>query len=98
MEQFMGFMPERFHQELFVDLLNFRVFVRFSERHPQVFFINCMFPFIPNLLVGGNGLSAATEASAGTSHDLYKMVVDLPFFYILHYLFGIGQAIGHHAL
>jgi len=90
----MGFVPEGFSKEIFVDLFHIGVLMRFANGHSHIFLVNRLFTLRTDITVGRDGLTAAAEASARAGHDLYEVVIGFTVSYILHDLLCISQAVG----
>ena len=70
MQQVMRLFTKWFNKEIFVDFLDFRIFVRLADGQVSIFRINCLSAFPADFRIGWNWLSATTQAAV-TFNDRY---------------------------
>ena len=94
----MGFMSQRFAQELLVDPYDLSVFVGFSDLHGHILGIDRFGSLLPYFLISGNGLSTTSQASTRTGHHLNEMDIDLTALHTIHKLPYVDQSVSHRTL
>ena len=73
-QQFVRFMSQGFMQEIFIDLLDFCVFMRFTYRHGFIFDIDGIQAFDALDIGLGYRLAPTAYAAARAGHNLDKVV------------------------
>src|SRR6056297_1129815 len=94
----MRLLSKWFAKELFVNLYNFRVLMRFSNSQAHILIIYCLHSFLTNLIIGRYRLTTTTKATTRTSHYFNKMIFHLTVLNFFHNVTSVGQSMGYTTL